>query len=309
MPHISIITVVRDDFENFILTAVSLSRQTDPNFEWVVVDGSSDDRISSYLNQESYRFTVVYRALAPEGIYSAMNFGVRISSSKWIWVLNAGDFFLLPNATAKMSSLLQDCEADLIASRVINLSASGYMVSISKPEVIHINGYAIANFNHQGVVMLKKNLELIGFFDETLKLAADGKLLDEAIRKFTFHCTDEVFVAFQLGGASSRNIKHTIRETLEYRPAIVQRTTLRKVLIRNFVRLQLLSAERKFVIKWIGMFYFKNREDKLLSDLQNLSSNHTFTCSRQCHFLSHVNEACYEVLKNFSTNVPRNSVK
>ena len=36
----------------------------------------------------------------------------------------------------KMSNLILDSKADLVASQVINLSTSGYMVSISKPETI-----------------------------------------------------------------------------------------------------------------------------------------------------------------------------
>ena len=308
-PYISIVTVVKDDFENFVLTAVSLSRQSEPNFEWVVVDGSSDQRISGYLEQMDHDFTVVYQYLEPRGIYNAMNFGVKISKSSWIWILNAGDFLLLPDAISKMSNLILDSKADLIASQVINLSTSGYMVSISKPETIDSNGYLIANFNHQGVVMLKKNLQRLGFFDESLKFAADGKLLDQAIRDFTFHCTDHAFVAFQLGGTSSQNYRTTIRETLTYRPAINRTSNSVKALMRNFALLRLLKSERTYFGNWFGTIYFKNRETKLHSELLNLRVIHTSECSSKCSILKHVNEPCYQILRDVVSSVPRNSLR
>ena len=298
LPYISIVTVVKDDFENFVLTAVSLSRQSEPNFEWVVVDGSSNQRISEYLEQMDHQFAVVYQHLEPKGIYNAMNLGVKISKSAWIWILNAGDFLLLSDAISKMSSLIQDSKVDLIASQVINLSTSGFMVSISKPETIDANGYKIAKFNHQGVVMLKKNLENLGFFDESFRFAADGKLLDQAIRNFTFHCTDDAFVAFQLGGASSQNYRKTVREILTYRPAINRRSSSAKAFIRNFARLRLLNSERTYLLNWLGSLYFKNREVNLYSELHKLQAIHTSECSRMCSLLRHVNEPCYQILRD-----------
>jgi glycosyltransferase involved in cell wall biosynthesis len=306
LPFISIVTVVKDDFANFVLTAVSLSRQSEPNFEWVVVDGSSDQQVSGYLEQMDHQFALVYQHLEPKGIYNAMNVGVKISNSSWIWILNAGDFLLTPDAISKMSSLIQDSKADLIASQVINLSTSGYMVSISKPETIDVNGYKIAKFNHQGVVMLKKNLEKLGFFDESFKFAADGKLLDQAIRDFTFHCTDHAFVAFQLGGASSQNYRTTIREILEYRPAIKRRLANVKSLMRNFARLRLLKSERTHFLNWFSTLYFKNREIKLHSELLNLRVIHTSECPSKCSILRHVNEPCYQILRDIVSSVPRN---
>ena len=86
---ISVIVVSLNTKDDFIKTINSILSQT-KKVEIIVVDGESTDgtieeikKISKYLNK-----IIVEK---DEGIYFAMNKGIRMASSEWVYFLNSGD--------------------------------------------------------------------------------------------------------------------------------------------------------------------------------------------------------------------------
>jgi glycosyltransferase involved in cell wall biosynthesis len=68
-----------------------------PQIELIVIDGGSNDESSNIIN--SYRNRIEKYINEPDGgIYDAMNKGIRISTGKWIWFVNAGDVPLIDSA-------------------------------------------------------------------------------------------------------------------------------------------------------------------------------------------------------------------
>jgi len=263
LQQISIVTVVKDDFENFRTTAASLLSQKGHNFEWVIIDGSIDFKIQSFLNSAGAEFSVVYMRLAPHGIYNAMNFSSGYTNNDWIWFLNAGDFLVDENVIENISNHIQDTDKDLIASEVVHLSKTGFAMAYSVPKIYEVDGYKIAQFNHQGVIMKRKLFIELDGFDENFKYAADGKLLDTAVRVARTEIIDDCFVAFKLGGASSINYTHSVKESRLYRPLLDNLLQRKYKVLRNKTRLFILKHEEDRILGGLLCRYLKYKENSL----------------------------------------------
>jgi len=88
----SIVTVVKNDLKGLGETLGSLKVQSCKDFEWIVVDGGSTDGSVELLKNEA-SIDPIWRSEDDNGIYDAMNKGVRMSGGKYIVFMNAGDLF------------------------------------------------------------------------------------------------------------------------------------------------------------------------------------------------------------------------
>lgn len=93
-PRISIITICYNAASTITRTLRSVSAQTYPNIQYLIIDGASKDNTLELV-----------RKLAPEaeiyserdkGIYDAMNKGLDRATGDYVWYLNAGDALASP---------------------------------------------------------------------------------------------------------------------------------------------------------------------------------------------------------------------
>ncbi len=217
-PKITIITVLKDDERGFLKTADSLLRQQDSSYEWVIVDGSRSSFAKALVGTEPYRnLNIKYIWEEPHGIYQAMNVGWNTAQGEFIIFLNAGDFFASTKSTLILTTNLNP-DVDLVAYPVIHINSDNIVYAISVPQVLDIGGVEKhAIMNHQGVVLKRSLLATLGGFDESMRFASDGKLLDAASVVSRFILREEILVAFSFGGASALNHKKVWQEIGTYR--------------------------------------------------------------------------------------------
>lgn len=248
---ITIVTVSFNDLNRLKSTALSLQSQQDQDFEWLIVDGNSTDGTQEFIKTLKLDCETNLICAPPRGIYNAMNLGIKSAQHMYVWFINAGDVLLSSDSiqTVKSEILSFGIHKQAYAFPVAHISRSGIMPDISVPSILEFKDYMIANVNHQGAVISKEALESVGGFDESLKLAADGKLLDIILSKYGFVFSNHVFVGFEMGGTAARRFEETIRETRSYRPSIKERS--RYILIRNYFRILLLNTEN---VRFLGIF-------------------------------------------------------
>lgn len=100
---ISIITVCFRDRDNLVATLDSIKRikELRPDVESVVVDGGSDDGTAELI-AEYEKLVDVFVSEPDNGVFDAMNKGVRLSTGKWVIFINAGDAIAEPEQMAKL---------------------------------------------------------------------------------------------------------------------------------------------------------------------------------------------------------------
>ena len=110
---ISIITVCYNNEVGLKKTIDSVINQTYNNIEYIIIDGGSKDGTVSLVTEYQKRFPIIFISEADEGIYDAMNKGVKISSGEWLNFMNAGDTFYSKNSIDQVVPFLKD-EFDII---------------------------------------------------------------------------------------------------------------------------------------------------------------------------------------------------
>lgn len=105
-PLVSVITVVYNDKVNLEKTINSISNQDEQAFEYIVVDGNSNDGVEHLI--EKYQNRVNQFVSEPDkGIYDAMNKGILLAKGKYVNFLNAGDTFHDENSLSTVFEALQ----------------------------------------------------------------------------------------------------------------------------------------------------------------------------------------------------------
>lgn len=92
-PLFSIITINRNNAEGLQKTIDSVINQTYPNFEYIIIDGGSDD--GSFEIIQNNQSELAYWISEPDkGIYHAMNKGIQQATGEYCLFLNSGDWLV-----------------------------------------------------------------------------------------------------------------------------------------------------------------------------------------------------------------------
>ncbi len=95
LPFVTIVTVCYNSEATIRKTIESVKRQTYPNIEYVLVDGSSGDRTLDIIReyQECFGGRMKLISEPDQGIYDAMNKGIRLAQGELIGILNSDDYY------------------------------------------------------------------------------------------------------------------------------------------------------------------------------------------------------------------------
>lgn len=93
---LSVITVAFRNYEGVMKTWQSLAhlaKAQDIEFEWIVVDGGSQDGTEDFLKSLNGQYNLRFISERDKGIYDAMNKGIDMASGRFAIFLNSGDIF------------------------------------------------------------------------------------------------------------------------------------------------------------------------------------------------------------------------
>ena len=106
-PTFSIITVVYNGESLLAGTMESVFRQTYLNIEYIVVDGASKDGSVKIIEEFAIKMPHLSWISEPDqGLYDAMNKGLRMATGDFVQFLNAGDWLHAPDTLEKMAALI-----------------------------------------------------------------------------------------------------------------------------------------------------------------------------------------------------------
>ena len=108
LPLVSVITVCRNAGARIDLTAASVAVQNCLDCEWLVIDGASSDDTVYRAEAWRGRMACPVRIVSEpdQGIYDAMNKGLRLARGRWVHFLNADDVYANPGVLRCVVGLL-----------------------------------------------------------------------------------------------------------------------------------------------------------------------------------------------------------
>ena len=206
---VSIITVVYNGSQTIEYAIRSILKQDYYNVEYIIIDGQSTDdtleKISPYQSQ------ITHLISEPDnGIYDAMNKGLKLATGDIIGLLNSDDFYADTTIISQVVKEFQDHSVDLVFGDIVFV----------KPDNLDkiTRYYSSANFHsdkfawgwmpaHPSCFLKREVYEKYGYFKINYQIAADYEILTRFMAKhgITYSYLPQIFVKMRTGGVSSRS--------------------------------------------------------------------------------------------------------
>jgi glycosyltransferase involved in cell wall biosynthesis len=169
-PKLSIITINLNNKEGLRLTIESVIKQTFKQFEYIVIDGASTDGSATIIEQ--YQDQIDHVVIEKDnGIYNAMNKGIKIAKGDYLLFLHSGDWLFendaLQNAFALINPDASVCSADIYVND--GKTVTGFL----NPEAINCSFFIYGNLYHQASFIKRKMFEKYGGYNEANKVVSD----------------------------------------------------------------------------------------------------------------------------------------
>src|SRR5574344_1207757 len=189
---ISVITICKNEEKRIEKTILSVLNQTYKNIEIIVMDGVSTDLTLKIL--EKYEDKIKLISKPDNGIYSAMNEAIKLTSGDFIYFLNAGDELFDEFVFERVSeSLLANPNAKILYGNTQfyeNNSKNSYISRVQDYKTIFYSKYLFDK--HSGYDL---SFKLLADMDFNVKMLVEYKY--EAI------CLPIVIAKYELGGVSA----------------------------------------------------------------------------------------------------------
>ncbi len=199
-PKVSIVTVCRnckEDLEKTIQSVLSLDYA---NLEYIIIDGASTDGTVELIEQYAEHITY-WSSESDEGIYDAMNKGIKAATGQWVNFMNAGDFFVEQDVLKRISFASHN-DAALIYGNTLRANGKvTYPYPLKALEFGHIMAC------HQSMFFSKTLLESDFNFNSKLIYNGDTELVTRIYLKEHPMRYIDLLVAGYKGDGVSSNFK------------------------------------------------------------------------------------------------------
>lgn len=198
---LTVVTVVLNDVTHIEKTLQSVTSQSFNKFQYIVVDGGSTDGTLEVIQRyvDSIDILIIEN---DNGIFDAMNKGLKAATGEWINFMNSGDVYssetvlitLIEELTVKCDVVYGDYE----------VCYGDFVVRVQSKEIGSLWKGMVCS--HQSIFFRTGKLKEIGF-DGCYQIAADHAQLYQLIEK---GCVVNYF-PYTIAKASSGGVSDTMR--------------------------------------------------------------------------------------------------
>jgi len=189
---LSIVTINYNNVEGLQKTLSSVASQTYRDLEHIIIDGGSTDGsvdvIKEYVatnpnNDPFFKHIIKWVSEKDDGIYNAMNKGIRKATGAYIQILNSGDILAAADVVERMVAAIENEKyPEFIYGNMIRKNYStGKLDGMSKEVDYSLRQYYASTMNHDCCYIRKDVYDKYGLYDENLKIVSDWKWFLQAI--------------------------------------------------------------------------------------------------------------------------------
>ncbi len=209
---LTIITICYNEVENIARTCDSIVNQTNQNFEWIVIDGGSTDGTVNILKQYADRINLLISE-KDNGIYHAMNKGLRNAKGRYINFMNGGDAFHDNTAVQTFMEAAKTFDIDVFYGNIYKMNNKKITMKYEPPSPLKKKFFTNTSIPHQTCFTKKSLFDNLGYYDESYRFFADLEKYAHAMTKgYTFQKIP-VWVDFDVSGVSAqRSVLHDVEK-------------------------------------------------------------------------------------------------
>lgn len=183
---LSIITINYNNAAGLEKTMQSVLSQTSDDFEYVVIDGGSNDGSLDVIKRFEKEFgtRINWVSERDKGIYNAMNKGIRKAQGEYLEFLNSGDCLVDDQVVERMvGELIKRNYPSIIYGNMLKSMPDGKILRdrCFAGEEITLQGMYHGCLNHSPAYIRASLFEKYGLYDESLRICSDWKWYVSAI--------------------------------------------------------------------------------------------------------------------------------
>jgi len=210
---LTVLTINYNNKEGLIKTFESVRAQTWKDFEFIVIDGGSNDGGKELIEQnDQINYWVSEK---DSGVYNAMNKGIKKAKGDYIIFMNSGDFFYDEFVLEKIRAEF-DFDIDILYGDSVFFNDQGYRKVIKAPEKLTFGFFYDGGLNHQAVFIKKSLFNDYFFYNEEYKICADWEffIIMVCLHNVSVKHLKEIICYYDFSGISAKveNLPIYIRE-------------------------------------------------------------------------------------------------
>lgn len=212
--RISIITVCYNSAQTIRDSIESVLSQNYSEIEYIVVDGGSTDGTLGIL--EEYRESIDIFVSGPDqGIYDAMNKGIKRATGDVVGLLNSDDLFAKNSVLRRVAKEFEEVRVDAVFGDLV------YVRSNDPSKVVRnwkSSEYYPGAFSkgwhpaHPTFYVRRKVYQELGGFDTRMKVSADFEIMMRFLEVGSISSSyiPETLVLMRTGGESNKSIRNIL---------------------------------------------------------------------------------------------------
>jgi len=215
MPKLSIITINQNNANGLIKTIQSVITQRIRDFEYIIVDGLSSDESVDIINSYS-KHIKAWISEPDNGIYNAMNKGIRMVSGDYLLFLNSGDRLASVDVIERVLPYLNN-KNDIVSGELEMVKNDDVVTKLFPPQIVNLNYCISAGLTHPNTFIKRELFDKYGYYNEQNKIVSDWEffLIACGLHSCKYKPIPVLVSCFEMDGMSSKNDNLLEKETKE----------------------------------------------------------------------------------------------
>ena len=219
--QVSIITITYNNVNTLEDTINSILNQDYKDIEYIIIDGGSTDGTLEIIKKHYASGKISkYISESDEGIYDALNKGIKLCTGNIIGLLHADDIYNSNFVISNIVDTFKNYDTDSVYGDLLYVSFR----NINKV----IRNWKSGLFSYKKLkngwmpphptFFVKRDIYMkYGLFDIKYKIAADYEIMIRFLWKYkiTIKYIPEVLVKMRTGGKSNKNFRNIILKSIE----------------------------------------------------------------------------------------------
>ena len=204
---LSIITISYNSENSISETFNSVKTQLIDNYEYLLIDGGSNDRTLTIAKEQDHISKIVSEP--DKGIYDALNKGIKNSTGEIIGFLNSDDTFYDENSLKYIVEAF-DKNTDCVFGDLIYTDINENIKRVWKGLVFKKGAFKKGWMPAHPTFYCRRNIyEKLGLYDDSFKIAGDFELMLRFLEKHNIRSKyiPKTLVNMKVGGASNNGLK------------------------------------------------------------------------------------------------------
>ena len=202
---VSVITAVYNGKEYLNRCIKSIKKQSYESIEYIVIDGGSNDGSIGIIKKHE-EVIDYWVSEHDDGVYDAMNKGIRRATGDVIGLLNADDYYEEHTAQIVADTYEKNPESIIVGAmnRILPDGSTYTLRRRLSQSVLDSEIYYRTPVNHPATFVPASVYDRIGLFDPSIKICSDYDLICRAYQAgISFVFVNRVLSNMQVGGMSS----------------------------------------------------------------------------------------------------------